>query len=246
MQTVYHAADSRGMAHHGWLKSAHTFSFANYYNPQRMGFGVLRVINDDFVEGGEGFGTHPHRDMEIISVPLSGDLAHRDSMGNGSIIRNGDIQVMSAGTGVTHSEMNANADQAVKFLQIWVLPRHNAVKPRYQQITIADQAKPNDFQQILSPNPDDDGVWIHQDAWFSLARFDKGTKKRYDVKRAGNGVYVFVIKGEAKIGDVQLNQRDGLGVWDAEGFDVEATADAEILLMDVPLDVAASTNRPLN
>ncbi|MCP1660914.1 pirin family protein [Neisseria perflava] len=235
MQTVYHAADSRGNADHGWLKSRHTFSFADYYNPERMHFGLLRVINDDHVAAGTGFGTHPHRDMEIISLPLSGDLAHRDSMGNGSVIRNGDIQVMSAGTGVTHSEMNANADQDVKFLQIWVFPRAQGLTPRYQQISIAEAARPDDFQQILSPNPDDEGVWIHQDAWFSLARFSDGTSKRYDIKRPGNGVYVFVIKGQAKIGDITLNERDGLGVWDTDGFDVTAVGDAEILLMDVPM-----------
>ncbi|HHW7450235.1 pirin family protein [Pasteurella multocida subsp. multocida] len=164
MKTIYHSANSRGNADHGWLKSKHTFSFGHYYDPSRVNFGVLRVINDDFVEGGMGFGTHPHNNMEIISIPLSGDLAHKDSMGNGSIIRNGDIQVMSAGTGVTHSEMNPNADIPVKFLQIWVIPNKRNVEPRYQQITIADNAKPNDFQQILSPNPDDEGVWIHQDA----------------------------------------------------------------------------------
>lgn len=235
MQTVYHAADTRGLANHGWLKSRHTFSFADYYNPQRMHFGVLRVINDDQVAGGGGFGTHPHNNMEIISIPLSGDLAHKDSMGNGSIIRNGDIQVMSAGTGVTHSEMNANADEAVKFLQIWVLPNQRDVAPRYQQITLAEQAKPNDFQQVLSPNPEDDGVWIHQDAWFSLAKFDQGTRKTYTVKKAGNGVYVFVIKGEARVGGHLLHERDGLGLWDTDAFEVEALGDAEILLMDVPM-----------
>lgn len=235
MQTVYHAADTRGVANHGWLKSRHTFSFANYFDPQRMNFGVLRVINDDQVAGGGGFGTHPHNNMEIISIPLSGDLAHRDSMGNGSIIRHGDIQVMSAGTGVTHSEMNANADEAVKFLQIWVFPNKKDVEPRYQQITMADQARPNEFQQILSPNPDDEGVWIHQDAWFSLARFDQGTKKSYTVKKPGNGVYVFVIKGQVKVADRTLNERDGFGISDTEAFDVEALSDAEVLLMDVPM-----------
>lgn len=235
MQTVYHAADTRGVANHGWLKSRHTFSFANYFDPQRMNFGVLRVINDDQVAGGGGFGTHPHNNMEIISIPLSGDLAHRDSMGNGSIIRHGDIQVMSAGTGVTHSEMNANADEAVKFLQIWVFPNKKDVEPRYQQITMADQARPNEFQQILSPNPDDEGVWIHQDAWFSLARFDQGTKKSYTVKKPGNGVYVFVIKGQVKVADRTLNERDGFGISETEAFDVEALSDAEVLLMDVPM-----------
>ena len=182
MKTIYHAAGSRGFADHGWLKSNHTFSFANYYNRDRMHFGVLRVINDDFVDKGKGFGTHPHNDMEIISLPLEGELEHRDSMGNGSIIRQGDVQVMSAGTGITHSEFNARQDQPVKFLQIWVFPREKGVKPRYDQVRIADLAKPNDFQQIVSPNPDGDGVWIHQDAWFHLANFDKGVTKEYDVK----------------------------------------------------------------
>ncbi|WP_391484881.1 pirin family protein [Allofranklinella schreckenbergeri] len=173
--------------------------------------------------------------MEIISIPLQGDLAHRDSMGNGSIIKHGDIQVMSAGTGVTHSEMNANADAPVKFLQIWVFPKHRGVQPRYQQITLADEARPNDFQQILSPNADDAGVWIHQDAWFSLAKFERGTRKTYSVKKPGNGVYVFVIEGEAKVAGQILQRRDGLGVWEADAFEVEALADAEILLMDVPM-----------
>ena len=168
---------------------------------------------------------------------------HRDSMGNGGVIRQGDIQVMSAGTGICHSEMNANADRAVKFLQIWVLTRKNGVEPRYQQIRISDHATPNDFQQILSPTADDAGVWIHQDAWFSLADFADGTAKRYDIKRDGNGVYVFVIKGSAKIGDTVLGERDGLGVWDTDGFDVTAIGDSQILLMDVPMDVNAATNQ---
>ncbi|MCS4533425.1 pirin family protein [Neisseria montereyensis] len=243
MQAVYHPAGSRGFANHGWLKSAHTFSFADYYNPERMSFGVLRVINDDFIEGGQGFGAHPHRDMEIVSIPLAGDLMHKDSMGNGSIIKNGDVQVMSAGTGVVHSEMNANPDSAVKLLQIWLLPRKNSVKPRYQQITVADKAKPNEFQQILSPNEDDEGVWIHQNAWFSLAKFSDGTQRRYDVKRKGNGVYIFIIKGKAKVGGMPLSERDGLGLWDIDGFDVKAVGDAEILLMDVPMDIKANINQ---
>lgn len=243
MKTIYHSAASRGVANHGWLNSKHTFSFANYYNPERMNFGVLRVINDDQVAGGQGFGTHPHRDMEIISIPLSGDLAHRDSMGNSGVIRQGDIQVMSAGTGVAHSEMNANADRPVQFLQIWVLTRKNGVEPRYQQIHITDEAKSNDFQQILSPNADDAGVWIHQDAWFSLAKFSGSLKKRYQVKREGNGVYVFVIKGKANINGIELNERDGLGIWETDDFDVQAIGDAEILLMDVPMDIANATEQ---
>lgn len=237
MKTVFHSANSRGNADHGWLKSRHTFSFANYYDADRIHFGALRVINDYFVEGGRGFGTHPHDNMEIISIPLSGDLAHRDSMGNGSVIRHGDIQVMSAGSGITHSEMNPNADTPVKFLQIWVFPNKRNVEPRYQQISIADGAKPNDFQQILSPNADDEGVWIHQNAWFNLAKFDKGTAKEYRLNDTKNGVYVFVIKGSAKVAGVDLSERDGLGVWDVENFNVEATDDAEILLMEVPMEL---------
>lgn len=237
MKTVFHSANSRGNADHGWLRSRHTFSFANYYDPDRIHFGALRVINDDFVEGGRGFGTHPHDNMEIISIPLSGDLAHRDSMGNGSVIRNGDIQVMSAGTGITHSEMNPNRDIPVQFLQIWVFPNKRNVEPRYQQISLAEGAKPNDFQQILSPNADDEGVWIHQNAWFNLAKFDKDTAKDYRLHDAKNGVYVFVIKGSAKVAGVELSERDGLGVWDVENFNVEATDDAEILLMEVPMEL---------
>lgn len=168
-KSVFHPAGSRGDANHGWLHSKHTFSFANYYHPERMHFGMLRVLNDDTVAAGMGFGTHPHNNMEIISIPLSGDLEHKDSMGNVSVIRNGDIQVMSAGMGITHSEYNKNKDQEVKFLQIWVFPNKKDVTPRYDQITLNKEDRKNTFQQILSPNPNDSGVWIHQNAWFHLA-----------------------------------------------------------------------------
>lgn len=236
MKTVFHKSDSRGYANHGWLKSHHTFSFANYYNPERMSFGVLRVLNDDFIAGGMGFGRHPHRDMEIISIPLEGDLRHGDNMGNSGIIKKGDIQVMSAGTGIMHSEENAS-EQAVELLQIWVIPNKMDVTPRYDQITIGDKSVKNDFQQILSPNADDDGVWIHQDAWFNLANFDKGVIKNYQLHKEGNGVYVFVIKGSAKIGDQILEKRDGFGIWDINEIDIEALADSEILLMEVPMQL---------
>ncbi|MCW9698672.1 MULTISPECIES: pirin family protein [unclassified Avibacterium] len=235
MNTVFHSANSRGNANHGWLKSRHTFSFANYYDPNRIHFGALRVINDDYVEGAMGFGTHPHDNMEIISIPLSGDLAHKDSMGNGGVIRQGDIQVMFAGTGITHREMNPNADMPVQFLQIWVFPNQRNVAPRYQQMRIVEGERRNDFQQILSPNADDEGVWIHQDAWFSLAKFDQGTSKIYDLHKAGNGVYAFVLKGNATIAGKQLSSRDGLGIWDTASFDVVADSDTEILLMEVPM-----------
>lgn len=237
MKIIYHKADTRGNANHGWLKSRHTFSFANYHNPERMNFGVLRVLNDDIVSQSQGFGSHPHRDMEIISIPLEGDLKHKDNMGNETIIKAGDIQVMSAGTGVMHSEFNNNPDQPVKFLQIWVIPNKMNVEPRYGQITVADNAKPNDFQQIVSPNKDDEGVWIHQDAWFHLAKFDQGVAKEYKVKQEGNGVYVFVLEGKAKIGDQVLEKRDGLGISDTDSFKLEALENSEILLMEVPMSL---------
>lgn len=236
MKTTLHKSDTRGFANHGWLKSHHTFSFANYHNPERMNFGVLRVLNDDTVESGMGFGTHPHRDMEIISIPLEGDLEHKDSMGTTAVIRKGEIQVMSAGTGVMHSEYNKNADELVKFLQIWVIPNKMGVQPRYDQISIKESAEPNDFQQILSPNADDEGVWIHQDAWFNLADFDKGVSKKYELHKKGNGVYVFVLSGKAKIGDIELSERDGLGIEDTDNFTLEALEKSEILLMEVPMN----------
>jgi len=236
MKTIYHKSDSRGYANHGWLKSSHTFSFANYYNPDRMNFGVLRVLNDDFVEGSMGFGKHPHRDMEIISIPLEGDLRHGDNMGNSGIIRKGDIQVMSAGTGIMHSEENAG-NTPVKFLQIWIIPKQKGVEPRYDQMNIEENEIRNDFQQILSPSKEDEGVWIHQDAWFSLAKFDKGISKNYKLHKEGNGVYAFVIKGKAKIAETDLSERDGLGIWETDNFDVEASSNAEILLMEIPMEL---------
>lgn len=237
MKTVYHQADSRGFADHGWLKSHHSFSFANYHNPERMNFGVLRVLNDDQVASGMGFGAHPHRDMEIISIPLEGDLEHKDSMGTAAVIKQGEIQVMSAGTGVQHSEYNKNKDEVVKFLQIWVIPNKMNVQPRYDQISIKENEKINDFQQILSPNQDDDGVWIHQNAWFNLAKFEKGNSKEYQFNQEGNGVYVFVLKGSAKIGDQVLENRDGFGIWETNSFTLEAVENAEVLLMEVPMEL---------
>lgn len=234
--SVIHKADSRGKADHGWLLSHHTFSFANYHNPERMHFGVLRVLNDDKVEAGRGFGTHPHDNMEIISIPLEGDLEHQDSMGNTAIIRSGDIQVMSAGTGIMHSEFNKNKDSLVKFLQIWVYPRKRNVAPRYDQITLDKTKSKNKFQQILSPNADDDGVWIHQDAWFHLGNFENAVETQYQIKKKGNGVYTFILKGTAEIEGQKLEERDGFGIWDVSELHIKATADGtEILLMEVPM-----------
>lgn len=233
--TVLHKAASRGHANHGWLNSYHTFSFANYYNPDRVQFGVLRVLNDDTVAPGMGFGTHPHENMEIISIPLSGDLEHRDNMGNAKVIKEGEIQVMSAGTGVLHSEYNKNKEKEVKFLQIWIIPNTKDVEPRYDQIEISDLLKPNAFSQILSPSKDDQGVWIHQDVWFHMGAFDQATSTTYHAKKAGNGVYAFVLEGSAKIDDQRLETRDGLGILESEHIAIHAGEGSRILLMEVPM-----------
>jgi len=236
--TVLHKSNTRGHANHGWLDSHHTFSFANYHNPDRMHFGVLRVLNDDRVDAGMGFGTHPHDNMEIISIPLEGDLEHKDSMGNVTVIKKGDIQAMSAGTGIFHSEYNKNADKLTKFLQIWVYPNKKNVIPRYDQITLNTLDRHNKLQQILSPNADDDGVWIHQDAWFHLGTFDQDFSAAYELKKNGNGIYAFVLKGDFTIGNIALNERDGLGIWDTNTIQITANSkDAEILLMEVPMSM---------
>lgn len=234
--TVLHKANTRGHANHGWLDSHHTFSFANYHNPERMHFGVLRVLNDDRVDAGMGFGRHPHDNMEIISIPLEGDLKHQDSMGNTAVIKKGDIQVMSAGTGIFHSEYNNSSENLTKFLQIWVYPNKKNVTPRYDQITLNEADRHNKLQQIISPNQDDEGVWIHQDAWFHLGDFDKDFSTTYNLKKAGNGIYAFVLKGDFTIGNIALNQRDGLGIWDTSTIDIKANSeDAQLLLMEVPM-----------
>ena len=233
--TVLHKADTRGHADHGWLNAYHSFSFASWYNPERVQFGALRVLNDDTVAAGMGFGTHPHDNMEIITIPLEGDLAHKDSMGNTEIIRNGDVQVMSAGTGVKHSEFNPNKDQRTKLLQIWVFPNQKNVEPRYQQITLDPQERNNKLQQILSPNAEDAGVWIHQDAWFHLGKFDKGVITTYSLKKEGNGVYAFILSGNVTIDGQELETRDGFGIWDINALAIEANTDAEFLLMEIPM-----------
>jgi redox-sensitive bicupin YhaK (pirin superfamily) len=238
MQTILHTSDSRGDANHGWLHSKHSFSFANYYNPEKIHFGVLRVLNDDFVAAGMGFGLHPHDNMEIISIPLEGDLEHQDSMGNNTVIKHGDIQVMSAGTGIKHSEYNKNKDKPVKFLQIWVIPNKKDVTPRYDQITLDPKDRINKLQQVLSPNPEDAGVWIHQDAWFHIGKFDQDAQATYDIKKAGNGMYAFVLYGAFEIAGQKLNERDALGITDFTQFELKAlTPDAEVLLMELPMSL---------
>lgn len=237
MKTLYHAAQSRGHAYHGWLNTYHSFSFANYYNPDRINFGVLRVLNDDTIAEGMGFGRHPHRDMEIISIPLDGALEHRDSMGNEGVIRRGEIQVMSAGTGVEHSEYNHNKTEEVKFLQIWLFPRELNLTPRYDQKTIDIKASENNFLNILSPSKEDDTVWINQDAWFYWSNLKEGVSKKYILNKEGNGVYIFVLKGQLRIADHILTDRDALGVWDTENFDIVAHEDTEVLIMEMSMEL---------
>lgn len=235
MKTIFHPAETRGHANHGWLNANHSFSFANYYNPQRMNFGALRVLNDDTIAPGMGFGTHPHDNMEIITIPLEGDLEHKDSMGNVGAINQGEIQVMSAGTGVYHSEYNKNPDKPINLLQLWVMPKTQNVEPRYDQKSVRELKKNNTFYQVLSPNKNDDGMWIHQDAWFHLGDFDQTTETEYHIKKEGNGVYIFVIAGTFRIGDQELNKRDALGVWEVDKISFVAQPESKVLLVEVPM-----------
>ena len=236
MKSVLHKANSRGHANHGWLQSNHTFSFANYHNPDRMNFGVLRVLNDDTVAPGRGFGTHPHDNMEIISIPLEGDLEHKDSMGNVAVIKQGDLQVMSAGTGIYHSEYNKHGDRQVKFLQIWLFPNKRDVTPRYDQISFDSLNKRNELVQVLSPNPGDAGVWIHQNAWFNMVNLDQDRELSYTLNdNQNNGVYVFVIEGDVTVEGQKLNPRDGFGLWDIDKIKITGNSEARLLLMEVPM-----------
>tara|TARA_Y100001933_G_C18981081_1_gene556688 strand:- start:745 stop:1623 length:879 start_codon:yes stop_codon:yes gene_type:complete len=238
MNSVLHKANTRGHANHGWLQANHSFSFANYYNPERMHFGVLRVLNDDTIAPAMGFPTHPHDNMEIITIPLEGDLEHKDNMGNGTIIKNGDIQVMSAGTGITHSEFNANKGDYCKLLQIWLFPNKRNVTPRYDQIAIRSLAKENSLYQVLSPNKDDDGVWIHQNAWFNIGEYDKPTTETYSLHKKENGVYLFVIEGKLKIDNQSLEKRDGYGTWDTDEIEFTAEKSSKVLLMELPMQIS--------
>jgi len=235
MKTKLFAADSRGFADHGWLKSSHSFSFASYFNPDHMNFGALRVLNDDWVAPSMGFGTHGHRDMEIISIPLSGDLKHRDNMGNETIIRSGDIQVMSAGSGVEHSEMNASASEPVAFLQIWIFPKVKNVTPRYDQLTLKAEDSTNRWQQILSPNKEDEGVWIHQDAFMHLNHLDAQGSTTYKLKNAANGVYLFVIEGEVIVEGEKLGKRGAIGISEVAQITLSAQTNAKLLAIEVPM-----------
>ena len=237
MKTTIYKAASRGHANHGWLDSWHTFSFANYYEPERMHFGALRVLNDDSVAPGMGFGKHPHDNMEIISIPLQGDLEHQDNTGTRAIIKKGDVQIMSAGTGIAHSEKNASHKEPVKFLQIWVFPNQQNVTPRYDQKTFSEEEKENKLATVVSPvGTTDGGVQIYQDAWFSLGKLEKGTSLDYEIKKTGNGVFAFVLEGDVSINEIELNKRDGLGISEETSLSIKAVSDAELLLMEIPMN----------
>ena len=236
MKKIFHPASSRGAANHGWLQAKHSFSFANYYNSERVQFGALRVLNDDIIAPGMGFGTHPHDNMEIITIPLDGALEHKDSMDNIGVIETDEIQVMSAGSGVYHSEYNKSRDQSVSLLQIWVFPNKKNVTPRYDQKNIKDLKKVNSFYPIVTPNQNGPGMWIHQDAWFHLGEFDKETRINYNINKKGNGVYTFIIEGSVQIDGESLEKRDALGIWDTEKFELLANQNSRVLLIEVPLN----------
>ena len=236
MKTVLHKANTRGHANHGWLDSYHTFSFAGYYDPARINFGALRVLNDDRVAGGMGFGQHPHDNMEIISIPLRGSLEHGDNTGGHGIIKSGEVQIMSAGSGIAHSEKNASRTDEVNFLQVWVFPKEKNIQPRYDQKLFSADDRINKFQTVVAPEKSGNALWINQDAWFSLGKLLKGSQTEYTVNKNTNGVYVFVIEGDVTINNQKLNKRDGLGVWEVEKLSITADTDAEVLLMEVPMN----------
>lgn len=235
MKTTVHKAESRGHADHGWLNSFHTFSFANYHNPKRVHFGLLRVLNDDIVQPGEGFGTHPHDNMEIISIPLKGALAHKDSTGSEHVINTGDVQIMSAGSGLYHSEYNASKKEPVNFLQIWIFPKERDIEPRYEQKTYDAEGRQNNFQLVVSPQKKSDALWINQDAYFSLANLEKGKNINYNVKLKGNGIYVFVLEGSVTAANEKLNKRDAAGIEGTDSIDITAEENSELLVIEVPM-----------
>jgi redox-sensitive bicupin YhaK (pirin superfamily) len=235
MKKVVHKSDTRGHANHGWLESFHSFSFANYYNPNKMNFGLLRVLNDDSVAAGRGFGAHPHDNMEIISIPLEGNLEHQDNMGNKTVIKLNDVQIMSAGTGVVHSEYNHSRKDAVKFLQIWVFPKEKNIKPRYAQKTFEPADRENKLQLVVSPEHEE-AIWINQDAYFSLGKFEAGKTVSYEIHKNGNGAYIFVLDGKVEVDGEVFDKRDAVGVWDTDKVNIKAAENTNFLVIDVPMN----------
>lgn len=241
MEYIIHKSNSRGHADHGWLKSFHSFSFANYYNPDRTNFGLLRVLNDDAVEGGKGFGTHPHQNMEIISIPLEGELEHEDSTGTRRVIQTGDVQVMSAGTGIYHSEYNKSADETVRFLQIWIFPKYKDIAPRYDQKSFDYTGVPNTIHTIVAPMDSyEDVIKINQDAYLSMGRLEAGTKTTYATHKQGNGVYAFILEGSLAVNKQRLGRRDAIGLWDTASIELKAAEESDVLLIEVPMKFDAN------
>lgn len=234
MQIVIDKANTRGHENHGWLESYHTFSFADYYNPRRMHFGLLRVLNDDIVAPGQGFGTHPHKNMEVISLPLKGELKHGDNIDHTEVITPGDIQVMSAGSGIFHSEFNGSKDKPVEFLQIWVFPRKENTPPSYKSYDVRPVMKKNELGLMIAP----DGkaiASINQDAWFSMGSLEKGVEKVYPLHGKDQGVYVFVLDGQVDVDGTLLSKRDGAGIWETGSITLKAMTDSTVLLIEVPM-----------
>jgi len=235
MKAIIHKAEDRGYADHGWLKARHSFSFANYYNPEKIRFGLLRVLNDDIVEAGMGFGTHPHDNMEIVTIPLKGEVAHKDSTGTHGVIRPNDVQIMSAGSGLTHSEFNNSDTKDLNLLQIWVFPKEKNIEPRYDQKTFNPEDRINKIMTVVSPEKNRNSLWINQNAYFSLSSLKKDNATEYKTKQTGNGVYIFVIEGKADISGFTLSKRDATGIEDADVIKINALNDSEILFIEVPM-----------
>lgn len=236
MKKVIHRAYTRGHANHGWLDTHHTFSFANYFDPERVRFGALRVLNDDIVAPGMGFADHAHDNVEIVSILLEGELEHRDSLGNVTDVGAGGVQVLSAGTGITHSEYNKNADRPLKHLQIWFFPGTQDAEPRYQQGRIDRGTMKDRFAPVVTPPGCAGEVRINQDAWLHMAEIDAGATVEYRLQTPGHGLYIFIVRGEVVVGGEKLGPRDGMGVWDTDNLDFTAAVRAEVLVIEVPMD----------
>lgn len=236
MKKIIHKANERGIQDHGWLKAAHSFSFAQYHDSSKMHFGLLRVLNDDIVAPGMGFGTHGHDNMEIITIPLKGSLSHKDSLGSIGNITAGEVQMMSAGSGIQHSEFNGSSTEEVNLLQIWVFPKERNIQPRYDQQKYDLKSKNNSFVTLASSEKSPEVMWINQDAVFSLGTFDKSTLASYTFKHPGNGAYVFLIDGEIEVEGSKLDRRDALGVYDTDRIDITVCDNSQILIIEVPME----------
>jgi len=234
-KTIYRAGD-RGHANHGWLDAHHSFSFTNYYDPSKIRFGVLRVLNDDIIQPGMGFGTHPHDNMEIVTIPLKGELAHKDSTGNKGVITPNEVQIMSAGSGLTHSEYNNSKTEPINLLQIWVFPKEKDIEPRYEQKLFNPEERKNKFKTIVSPEKKSDAMWINQDAYFSVGSLDAGHKIDYKIQNKKNGLYIFLIDGEIDVNGEKLTKRDAIGLEDIESVEIVSIENSEVLLIDLPMN----------